>query len=86
MESSATLKLIHKFTDAERIPLVAGSRDWEEIIIPALTEWVSFLSTGDVFGCMTILRIIIEVAYVLGYNRGKAEAGNPMSRWIVKEE
>jgi len=79
------IKLIEKYTYAERLPIVVDSKDWD-IIIPGIVEYIGVLLSGKwtVAQAMVVLRVITEVIYVMGYKRGKSE-NNPFLKWEVKE-
>jgi hypothetical protein len=81
----SAIKLLEKFTDAERLSIVADSKDWD-IIVPGIAEYIEVLLSGkwNIVQSMAVLRIIIEVIYVMGYKRGKSE-NNPFLKWEVKE-
>lgn len=81
--NSAQIDLVMAFPDSRRHPLVADSKDWERIG-PALVEWGMLADMGLVNG--PAIRVLMEVAYVMGFERGKAEAQNPLLNFVVADE
>ena len=68
------------FPDEKRHPIVSESEDWDELIIPALVSWSEALqqvSKGarpdTIYMLIPMLRVLTEIIYMLGYERGKHE-------------
>jgi len=74
-------ELIEHYPDAVRHRLVADCLDWD-LITPALVEWGTLAEHG--FLQHGALRVLCEVIYVMGYNRGAKE--RPLPKFIVSEE
>jgi len=73
----AYTELIQNYDDSRRHWLVTESDDWD-MLNPALKEWGDMLPalvrTGGLNAAFSTLRVLIEVVYVCGYERGKAES------------
>ena len=74
--------LFEQYSDAEGIPLMTGSQDWDQINA-ALTEWVQRVPIPDpilatITPWLEMLRVVIQMVYIFGYRRGKREATMPM--------
>lgn len=69
---SILLKLMKEYPDDVHHPLVIENPDWEEIN-KALGEWFDLLSSGrfDDASILLMLRLVVEVIYVKGYESGK---------------
>jgi len=68
-------QFISRFPDEKRIPLTAESVDWNEYIIPYMQGFVTMLLLGHVTTTekqgIQMLRALAEMAYCLGYERGR---------------
>jgi len=78
-------QFISHFPDEKRAPLTAESVDWDEYIIPYMRGFATMFPSGIApVEYARALRGLAEVAYCLGYERGKqripevlvAEAGD----------
>ena len=76
--------LLTKFPDNKRHPLIAGSKDWDTEISPALYEFGELWGKPDPVSWLLMMRVAIETIYMMGYERGKAE--KPMLEFLVGEE
>ena len=68
-------KLYDKFPLDKVHPLIVENPDWEDEIVPALLETgVAFDDKEiSVEGLAASLRSLIEIAYVMGYQKGREE-------------
>ena len=73
-------RLGEMFPDEKRHPIVQESKDWEEHIVPASVEWCETLQQvlesgrpDTVWMLIPMFRVLSEIIYVLGYERGKRE-------------
>jgi hypothetical protein len=80
----AFINLAMDYPDAIRHPIVADSADWDRIG-DALQGWHSSILVlpDEVRACQT-LRVLAEIIYIMGYERGKREAVIP--QFVVYDE
>ena len=80
------LALTNECSDAERHVLRAESKDWKNLIEPAIVAFGNWLPLGlDTIPYETYqtLTVIYEAIYTLGYRRGKEEVQK--QEWVVCE-
>lgn len=68
---SKLAKLMETYTDDVRHPLIVENPDWEEKITPALNEIGTLYDAGmlEFEKLMMSVRLMIEIAYVMGSQR-----------------
>ena len=83
--NSPSILLMRQYPDARRLPLVAESADWELLDL-AMVEWIKTAATDPACFRLGIpaLRVILEIAYVMGHERGTREATLP--QFVVAPE
>jgi len=68
-------QFISRFPDEKRVPLVSESVDWNKYLIPYMEGFVAMLLLGRVTiigkESAQILRALAEMAYCLGFERGR---------------
>ena len=74
---SAYLEAVKEYNDARRHHLTIESYDWDKLR-PAVVEWIITIPpymqrSGDITGALNTLNVLIETAYVMGYERGQSE-------------
>jgi len=85
---SKLLDLFKDYKDDRRHPIVAESNDWKRLT-PTLVEWGMTVRTLANMGRLDVdmvfpqLRVLMETAYVMGYERGRTE--RPMPTFMVAE-
>lgn len=67
-------KWFNKYSDDVRHPLIVENPDWDEINV-VLAEWVDALTKMSTIDSLTLLRVIVEIVYVMGYDSGKKNKG-----------
>jgi len=77
LENLLYVKLLRKYDDNIRQPLIKESYDWDDTIIPVLREYLTmqpFLFLAGMEANVTTLKALVEAIYVMGYIRGKDES------------
>ena len=84
MSEEPYVRLLAEYTDDVRHPLIVDCEDWDMKIRPALEELSSLFPLPTIAGWLSMMRVAIEVIYVMGYERGKREALMPT--FVVAED
>ena len=77
LENLLYVKLLRKYDDNIRQPLIKESYDWDDTIIPVLREYLTIqplLFLAGMEANVTTLKALVEAIYVMGYIRGKDES------------
>lgn len=69
MQNSKVIQLMDEYPDSRRHPLLIENPDWD-VLTGALEEWASIAGNMDTKSALQVLRLIIEVTYVMGYETG----------------
>lgn len=69
MQNNKITQLINNYPDSRRHPLFIENPDWD-VLNGALWEWASVVGNMDTKSALQVLRLIIEVTYVMGYETG----------------
>jgi len=84
MNTKEALNIIHamakKYPASERHWLCIDCNDWEHTIPDILWAW-SLAAQASLNLAAPMLRVIAEVIYRKGYDRGKAEQTNPLEKF-----
>jgi hypothetical protein len=73
--------LMKQYTNAEGERLIQDSRDWKQINA-AIEEWAQRVPIPDavlkhIMPWLHMIGLVVKMAYILGYRRGKREASMP---------
>jgi len=83
MSESKMIEFLSQFKDDVRHPIVADSYDWDNVIRPALAEFLEVLPYAREDGLPNFLLTFVEAIYCRGYQRGKNEQ---VPQFVVGEE
>lgn len=84
-----------KYPDSVRHPIIVDSHDWDLIpdlihtivsvnAVPYLMDTLNMHSQSHAYRAGIITRLVVEIIYVMGYQRGKEES-NPFEDWVVQD-
>ena len=73
--NSKVIQLLEVYSDDVRHPLIVENPDWDDKIIPALVELGQTTDAGLIDGeqFANLIRCMIEIAYVMGYQKGNSD-------------